>query len=138
MDQRLRGGTPLPGRLREPVPQPGTDRYTDGAFLLGSNTDPATDWDFDVNILNPQDPQSSPHWQSPAGMTYGLAWSVRFSSRLAQWGIPGEVYLRAIVEPCENQLAGSLPFWEGAVHVYADSGCTQLIGYGFAEQMGYN
>jgi hypothetical protein len=132
-------GRPSPGGYGNLFLKPGTDRYTDGAFLLGSNVDPSTDWDFDVNILNPQDPESSPHWQSSkSGMTYGLAWAVRFSSRLATWGIPSQLYLRAIVEPCENQLAASLPFWEGAVHVYSDAAQTQLIGNGFAEQMGYN
>jgi hypothetical protein len=40
----------------------------------------------------------------------------------------------ALVDSCD----GSSPFWEGAAQLYADRACTQPIGYGFVEQMGYN
>ncbi|HKV07429.1 MAG TPA: hypothetical protein VJ725_04760 [Thermoanaerobaculia bacterium] len=111
-----------------------------GAFLQGGDTNPATPWDFDVNIFDPGDPSLSPHWQSSDGPrnTYGTKWSVRFSERVQQWGVPPIVYLVALVESCENSLQGSVPFWEGAVRVYKDAACTEAIGYGFVEQMGYN
>ena len=116
----------------------GTERYNGGALLYGTPVAGAPA-DFDVNIFESQNPQSSPHWQSGQhGNVYATKWSVTFADALARWGVPKEVYLVALVDGCENTLAGSTPFWEGAVRVYADRACTQRIGYGFAEQMGYN
>ena len=107
---------------------------------MGGDADPASPWDFDVNLFDPGEPGRSPHWQSSDGPknTYGTKWSVRFSERVQSWGVPPMVYLVALVESCENSLQGSVPFWEGAVRVYKDAACTEAIGYGFVEQMGYN
>jgi hypothetical protein len=59
-----------------------------------------------------------------------------FADALAQWGVPKEVYLAALVDGCENTLAGSTPFWEGAVRVYADRACTQRSGTGLRSRWG--
>jgi hypothetical protein len=121
------------------LPPDAADRYNGGALLSGgSATD--NDWDFDVNIFDPQNAQASPHWQSPdyTNNVYGTKWAITFSDKLAHWNVPKEIFAVALVESCENTLAGSSPFWEGAVRLYADRACTQPIGYGFVEQMGYN
>jgi hypothetical protein len=124
------------GNLFLPLESP--YHYNGGALLLGGSPG-KEDWDFDLNIFNPDDPEASPHWQSPvSGNVYATKWSLKFSPALAQWDVPGEVFLEALVQDCENSLLGSNPFWEGAVRIFADRECTRLIGHGFAEQMGYN
>jgi hypothetical protein len=118
---------------------PNADRYNGGALLSGGSASD-NDWDFDVNIFDPQNPQDSPHWQSPDydNNVYGTKWAITFSDRLGHWGVPKEIFVVALVDSCENTLAGSSPFWEGAARLYSDRACTQPIGYGFVEQMGYN
>jgi hypothetical protein len=118
---------------------PDADRYNGGALLSGGSAT-GDDWDFDVNIFDPQNPQDSPHWQSPDydKNVYGTKWAITFSDYLGHWGVPKEVFVVALVDSCENTLAGSSPFWEGAARLYGDRACTQPIGYGFVEQMGYN
>jgi predicted secreted hydrolase len=117
----------------------GADRYNGGALLLALGPDGSDDgWDYDVNLFDPGDPANSPHWTGPSGNTYATKWSIAFTDRLAQWGVPPMVYIDAVTQGCENSLAGSNPFWEGAVRIYSDEACTNQIGWGFAEQMGYN
>ena len=118
---------------------PNVDRYNGGALLSGGDAD-GNDWDFDVNIFDPKNPSDSPHWQSRVDNhnVYGTKWAITFSDRLAHWNVPKEIFVVALVESCENSLAGSSRFWEGAARLYADRACTQPIGYGFVEQMGYN
>jgi hypothetical protein len=116
----------------------GADRYNGGAFLQGVG-DSEEDFDYDINIFNPAHPGQSPHWQSPVtGHVYCNKWSVAFSPRLAQWKVPAQVYLAAFVPGCEYAPGDGSGFWEGAVHVFADRDCTNQIGEGFVEQMGYN
>ena len=113
----------------------GMDRYNGGALLQTA----IDDWDYDINIFNPLDPPNSPHWLSPdSGYTYCTKWRIHFSERLVRWGIPSEVFLLAMVEGCEYYGFGQRAISEGAVWMYSDEACTQLIGRGFVEQMGYN
>lgn len=114
----------------------GADRYNGGAFLDGGSDD----WDYDINIFDPDDPDSSPHWTSSSGTrnTYCLKWSIAFSDRLAHWHVPPVIYLVALVEGCEYTSTVGDGFWEGAVDIFADRECTRRIGHGFYEQMGYN
>lgn len=117
------------------------DRMTNGgAFAHGydeGDPDP-NDYDFDVNILTPDAPQTSPHWTSPtSGQTYANAWWIRIGPRLQRHGVPPNLYLQAVVPGCENLVPGSA-FWEGAANVYADEAMTQRIGHAFVEQMGFN
>jgi hypothetical protein len=121
----------------------GVDRYNGGAFLNGGGE--GDEWDYDINIFNPackDDPsQHSPHWQSsfgPGFNTYCTKWSVAFSDRLAHWNVPPMIYLVALVDGCEFTSTVGDCFWEGAVQIFSDHDCTQSIGFGFYEQMGYN
>lgn len=122
------------GNLFLPIDSP---QHYNGGALLDAGT-PDRPGDFDLNIFDPANPAHSPHWQGPSGNVYCTKWSLKFADGLAQCGVPGEVYVAALLDTCENQLIGSNPFWEGAVRIYADAACTQRIGTGFAEQMGCN
>jgi hypothetical protein len=116
----------------------GADRYNGGAFLQGIG-DTEEDFDYDVNIFDPADPNQSPHWSSPVtGNVYCNKWQIAFSPRLARWNVPPIVYLAALVPGCEYAPPGGAAFWEGAVHLFSDRACTNRIGEGFVEQMGYN
>jgi hypothetical protein len=116
----------------------GADRYNGGAFLNGvGDTDEA--FDYDVNIFDPADSENSPHWQSPATHNvYCNKWKITFSSRLAGWNVPPVVYVAALVPGCEYAPPAGAAFWEGATHLFSDPECTDRIGTGFVEQMGYN
>ncbi|HEX5724175.1 MAG TPA: hypothetical protein VFX98_01845 [Longimicrobiaceae bacterium] len=103
-----------------------------GADLHGTH-------DFDLNILVPDEPEESPHWVSPVSyQTYATGWQLRFDPLLAlELGLPETLYLRAMVDGCENLLGNA--FWEGAANVYADvEGREEPIGRAFVEQMGFN
>ncbi|MEA2999954.1 MAG: Lipocalin-like domain [Sphingomonadales bacterium] len=116
----------------------GADRYNGGAFLNGIGDTDET-YDYDVNIFDPADLERSPHWQSPVTRNvYCNKWKVTFSSRLAGWNVPPVVYVAALVPGCEYAPPGGRAFWEGATHLFSDPECTQRIGTGFVEQMGYN
>jgi hypothetical protein len=114
-----------------------------GTFLRGLEMkDPIESvFDFDVNILQPNDPDESPHWQSPSA-TYANGWWIRIGDEGQRHGLPANLYLKAVVSGCENVLPWlEMPltaYWEGAANVYADPELTQLIGHAFVEQMGYN
>lgn len=101
-------------------------------------------FDFDVNILDPENPEDSPHWQSTvlSQATYSNGWWIRIDPRWESQGLPSNLYLKALVSGCENVLpAVGLPlmaYWEGATTVYADKELTQVIGSAFVEQMGFN
>ncbi len=114
----------------------GADRYNGGAFLDGSGDD----WDYDINIFDPADPDASPHWTSASGTcnTYCTKWQIAFSDRLARWNVPPAIYLVALVEGCEYTSTVGDGFWEGAVDIFSDRECTNRIGHGFFEQMGYD
>ncbi len=116
-----------------------------GSYLRGHElNDPNPEvFDFDVNILNPNKPDDSPHWKSPlSGSTYSNGWWIRIDPKWQQYGLPENLYIRAMVSGCENALPSpQLPlntFWEGAATVYADSELKQVIGHAFVEQMGFN
>ena len=115
---------------------PGTDRYNGGAYL----TAVGDDWDFDLNIFDPDDSENSPHWQSPeTGIVYCTKWWLRFHPALKRlWGVPDEVFLVPFAQGCEYVQSPAAPFWEGAGRIYADRACTRRIGYCWIEQMGYN
>jgi len=116
----------------------GVDRYNGGAFLQGVGNSPE-EFDYDINIFDPADSGQSPHWQSPAtGNVYCNKWQIAFSSRLARWNVPPIVYVAALVPGCEYAPPAGRAFWEGAVHLFSDRDCTNKIGEGFVEQMGYN
>jgi hypothetical protein len=113
----------------------GADRYNGGALLQALGDD----WDFDVNIFDPVLPNASPHWQSPGtDRVYCTKWWIRFSPRLAQWGVPEEIFLVPLVDSCEFVQPPEAPFWEGAGRMFADRDCTRQIGHAWIEQMGYN
>lgn len=111
-----------------------------GAFLHGyqkGDPDP-NDFDFDLNILTPDAAGTSPHWTSPtSGQTYCNAWLLRLGPRVQQYGVPANLYLKAVVPNSENLLPGNA-FWEGAANVYADEAMTECIGHAFVEQMGFD
>ncbi|MCU0285331.1 MAG: hypothetical protein MUF15_02925 [Acidobacteria bacterium] len=98
------------------------------------------DWDFDINILNSEPPQNSPHWESPISHhTYATAWEIEFSIRIQQYGLPDKLYVFAICENSENVLPGKIDsFFEGAALAYDDKDQKTLVGYVFVEQMGFN
>jgi CrtC N-terminal lipocalin domain len=114
-----------------------------GTYLRGlelGDPDPNV-FDFDVNILQPDQPDTSPHWKSP-GSTYSNGWWIRIGTDGQRYGLPPNLYLKAIVSGCENVLPSTSlrlnAYWEGAANVYSDPGLTQQIGHAFVEQMGFN
>lgn len=114
-----------------------------GTYLRGfEQGDPDENvFDFDVNILQPGQPDSSPHWQSPTA-TYSNGWWIRIGPEGQRFGLPANLYLRAVVSGCENVLPSTEwrlnAYWEGAANVFADPGLTQQIGHAFVEQMGFD
>jgi hypothetical protein len=99
------------------------------------------EWDFDVNILEPTAPASSPHWQSPiTGKTYATAWQIEFSPELtAAHELPQTLYVFEISDNCEIIISGNEgAFFEGAARVYADKERTRFLGHAFVEQMGFD
>ena len=84
------------------------------------------DSEFDLNILDPQDPSSSPHWTSPTThQTYCSAWRLE---------IRKQVYtMTALVPGSEVKLTNA--FFEGAATISDSSG--HQVGHSFVEQMGY-
>jgi hypothetical protein len=112
-----------------------------GALLRAIRENSDEPWDFDINLFEPHRPEASPCWRSKAApyVTYCTKWAVTFSDRLvAQFDLPREIYLVALVDSCEFTPSGQWPFWEGAVDIFSDRACTERIGRGWAEQMGYN
>jgi hypothetical protein len=116
------------------------DLLNGGAMLRAIREHSDHPWDFDINIFDPDDPAASPSWSAGAGSpTYCTKWWVTFSDRLvAHWGVPRDIYVVALVQGCEFAPPGETPFWEGATEIFADRACTERIGRGWAEQMGYN
>ncbi len=98
------------------------------------------EWDYDINILIPERPDRSPHWQSPlSGKAYATAWQIDFSERLGHEGLPRTIYVYAVSDNCEILMIDKQDaFFEGAALVYADKERTTLIGHVFVEQMGFN
>ncbi len=98
------------------------------------------DWDFDLNLLDPDTPDISPHWTSPAsGKTYATAWRIDFSPRAQHHGVPPVIYLHAVSDNCEIIPATpSGAFFEGAALASADRDGRRRIGQAFVEQMGFN
>ena len=98
------------------------------------------DWDFDLNILDPEEPAQSPHWKSPtSGKTYATAWRIDFAPRAQRQGLPPVLYLHTVSDNCEIIPATpSGAFFEGAALVYADRERQRRIGQAFVEQMGFN
>src|SRR5206468_8140366 len=96
--------------------------------------------DFDINILFPDRGDGSPHWESAAsGQTYCTGWWIRCDPRLAALGVPENLYLRAVVDGCENLLPDrDNAFWEGAANVYDAADGGELLGHAFVEQMGFD
>jgi hypothetical protein len=94
--------------------------------------------DFDINLIDPKDPERSPHWQSSSssGNTYTTAWAVTFAPHLRTVGVPDGLYVRVLVDGCEVDMGSA--FFEGAADVFADVQFTKRIGTAFVEQMGFN
>ena len=85
--------------------------------------------EFELNILTPQDPRSSPlnYWYSNASkQTYCSAWHLR---------IYDETYEIKVFVPGSEVYLGTY-FFEGAANVTNKSG--ESVGKAFCEQMGYN
>ena len=83
--------------------------------------------EFDLNILNPENPSSSPHWKSPtSGQTYCSAW---------QLTIKEEVYTMKALIPGSEVFLGTF-FFEGAAILTDENG--HKVGDAYVEQMGYN
>jgi len=116
------------------------DLLNGGALLRAIRDNSDHPWDFDINIFDPADPAASPSWSAGGtSPTYCTKWWVTFSDRLvAQSGLPRDIYLVALVQGCEFAPEGETPFWEGATEIFADRACSERIGRGWAEQMGYN
>ena len=84
--------------------------------------------EFDLNILDPKDPDNSPHWKSPiSGQTYCSAWKLMLEG--------GAYVMNALVPGSEVGLLKNR-FFEGAATIHDRNG--QLRGHAFVEQMGYN
>ncbi len=82
--------------------------------------------DFDLNILNPKDPKTSPSWTSSVSkQTYCTAWQLR---------IRDKVYTMTALVPGSEIFLGTY-FFEGAASITLD-GAT--VGQAFCEEMGYN
>ena len=84
--------------------------------------------EFNLNILNSNDPDNSPHWKSSTnkeGNTYCTAWNLKLKDKLYQ--------MDCLVPSCEVFL--DTYFFEG-VAIISDDG--SQVGYAFVEQMGYN
>ena len=119
--------------LQPPVPPEGK---------IGLEYPPLSDWDlsspvqgvhvldsseFDLNILHPNDPPTSPHWTSPTShQTYCSAWKLR---------IRKNVYTMTVLIPESEVHASSTYFFEGAA-IICDEHSNQ-VGRSFVEQMGY-
>ena len=110
-----------------------------GIGLSRENRCSRSEWDFDVNILEPGNDES-PHWTSKlSGHTYATAWEIEFSGRATAHGLPPKLYVFAVSDNCEIvPLSKDGAFFEGAALVYADKERTQLLGQAFVEQMGFN
>ena len=92
-----------------------------GVVVLGQD-------EFDLNILEPGDPNSSPHWNSkPSQPTYCTAWRLM---------IKGKVYNMTALVPGSQVKQGKY-FFEGAASICNISDGTE-VGHAFIEQMGYN
>lgn len=83
--------------------------------------------DFDLNILEPKNPNQSPHWKSPESkQTYCTAWKLKIKDKhytMTAW-VPGsEVNLGTY-------------FFEGAASIRDEA--DHEVGCAFVEQMGYN
>jgi hypothetical protein len=111
-----------------------------GLALKARTTASCEDWDFDLNVLDPEAREASPHWKSPqSGRTYATAWRIDFAPRAQRAGLPAVLYLRAISDNCEIIPAGpDSAFFEGAALVYADREFRRRLGQAFVEQMGFN
>lgn len=83
--------------------------------------------EFDLNILNPENPSSSPHWTSiNSGQTYCSAWHLRIKEK---------VYTIKALIPGSEIFLGTY-FFEGAAILTDENGCK--VGNVYVEQMGYN
>lgn len=83
--------------------------------------------EFDLNILQPNDPSNSPHWTSPTShQTYCSAWKLR---------IRKTVYTMTVLVPESEVNANSSFFFEGAAIICDEYSCQ--VGHSFVEQMGY-
>ncbi|MEG3150159.1 hypothetical protein U1769_09695 [Sphingomonas sp. ZT3P38] len=123
------------------LPVRGTTPQGNGGLALTPRTATSgDDWDFDLNILDPDAPTQSPHWKSPAsGKTYATAWRIDFAPRAQHQGLPPVLYLHTVSDNCEIIPATpSGAFFEGAALVYADRERQRRIGQAFVEQMGFN
>ena len=108
----------LPGWQGQSLPP------ANGVIVLGQD-------EFDLNLLNADDPNNSPHWTSPtSNNTYSTAWRLM---------IKGNIYsMKAWVPKSEvsGGLGGSIHFFEGAASIYNHEG--EEVGHAFVEEMGYN
>lgn len=83
---------------------------------------------FDLNILKPDDPSESPHWNSPAsGLTYSTSWELRIKEKAFK--------VVALIPESEVKV-GLQAFFEGIAIVSDENGCK--VGRAFVEEMGYN
>ena len=104
---------------------PALSTWDQGSPVQGVNVLKSTE--FDLNILNPENPSLSPHWKSTkSGQTYCTAWQLRIKEKVytIKALIPGsEVFVRMYV-------------FEGAAILTDENGCK--VGNAYIEQMGYN
>ena len=89
--------------------------------------------DFDLNILNPEDPSNSLHWTSPATkQTYCSAWVLTLEQK--------RYYIRVLVRGSEINDSPDTPgtaFFEGAATISDREKNGSEVGHCFVEQMGY-
>ena len=90
--------------------------------------------DFDLNILNPEDPSNSPHWTSHAtSQTYCSAWVLSLEQK--------RYYINVLVQGSEINTTPKKPgtaYFEGAATIREKSGCIMKeVGHCFVEQMGF-
>ena len=85
--------------------------------------------EVDLNILNPSDPENSPHWKSATnvkGNTYCTAWHLKLKDKVYK--------MVALVPGCEVWL--ETYFFEGIATLYDENNVE--AGHAVIEQMGYN
>lgn len=96
-----------------------------GLDFTDQNVITFTDYtNYDINIFNYTNPQSSPHWTSPkSSITYGMKWTISYDTRQF-----------IVVANYNSEIDSFVGYaFEGSTTVYDEA--NNLIGYGFMEQM---
>jgi hypothetical protein len=103
-----------------------------GQVLLGNEG-------YDLNILNPKDPETSPHWTSDfSGITYCTGYVLTFKHPIP--GVPETLYIVPLVNASENRPPlGMGCYLEAVSAIYETPDFSKPpVGYCALEEMGYN